>query len=138
MTEYERLRAELRDALDQIANLTEENAMLKSDNKGLADCVCALKKLLEDVGKGDLAVLSIKTLKWNNCGGGIWETDSIGDFMKFIIGEYGSPPLFYIATEINDEQTTIEQGYERREDAIADAQRYAKSMAYSLCGGDEK
>lgn len=71
MTEYERLRAELRDALDQIANLTEENVMLKADNKRLADCVCALKKQLEDVGKGDIAA-PIKPFKWNNCGGGIW------------------------------------------------------------------
>lgn len=71
MTEYERLRAELRDALDQIANLTEENTMLKADNKGLSDCVCALKKQLEDVGKDDIAA-PIKPFKWNNCGGGIW------------------------------------------------------------------
>ncbi len=136
MNEYERLRAELRGVLDQVANLTEENAKLKTENKELTDCVRALKEQLEDFDKGDVAALA-KPIEWHFCGGGIWKTDSIGGFMKFVISEYGSPPLFAIETEIEGERTVIEQGYTAREDAEADAQRYAESMAYFLCGGEE-
>lgn len=134
MTEYERLRAELRGVLDQVANLTEENAKLKTENKEFTDCVRALKGQLEDFDKGDVAAL-VKPIEWHYCSGEVWKTDLIGGFLKFTIGKYGDPPFFYIDAEIEDERTTLEQGYTSREDAVADAQRYAESMAYFLCGG---